>query len=88
MKRFNIKIGHFAKGYMEDHRSDGEYVKYADIKGMILTEQQRKEFEAASRPLMEWLSKNCHPHVKVLVDYSSSEMLEGIVIFSTEDYIT
>jgi len=122
MKRFNIKIGHFDKGYKEDHRSDGEYVKYADIKGMILVEepsnipgiskaefeamkkeeekidkrqipepmineQQRREFEVASRPLMEWLSKNCHPHVKVIVDYSRSEMLEVIVNFPTEDYI-
>ena len=57
------------------------------FKGMVLNEQQRKEFEDASRFLMEWLSKNCHPYVKVIVDYSRSEILEGINNFMTEDYI-
>jgi len=53
----------------------------------IIATVKRKEFEAASRPLMEWLSKNCHPHVTVIVDSSRSEMLEGVVNFPTDDYI-
>ena len=54
---------------------------------MILNEQQRKEFEDAARPLMEWMSKNCHPHVTAIVDYSRVELLEGVNNFCTEDYI-
>lgn len=54
---------------------------------MILTEEQRKEFEKASRPLMKFLGANFHPHVAVIVDYSSSEILESSGAFKTEDYV-
>ena len=50
----------------------------------MLSEQKRKEFEEAARPLMSWLSKNCHPHMKVIVNYSRAEMLEGYMNFIDE----
>ena len=53
----------------------------------MLNEKQRKEFEEVSRPLMEFLSNNFHPHIKVTIDYSSVEILEGVYSFRTEDYI-
>jgi len=53
----------------------------------MLNKKQRKEFEESARPLMSWLSKNCHPHMKVIVDSSQAEMLEGYVNFVTDDYI-
>lgn len=53
---------------------------------MVLTEQQRKEFETAVRPLMAFLG-DYHPHVKVVVDSVSAEFVEGVVMFRTEDYI-
>ena len=52
-----------------------------------LTKEKRKEFEEASRPLMSWLSENCHPHVTVILDSGRSELLESICNFPTEDYI-
>ena len=54
---------------------------------MIFNEKQRKEFEEAARPLMAFLSDNCHPHVTAIVDYSRSYLLEGVVSFVTEDYV-
>ena len=54
---------------------------------MILTEEQIKEFEEKVKPLMEWLGKNFHPHVKVVVDYSDAEILESSMAFRTEDYV-
>ena len=54
---------------------------------MIFNEKQREEFEAAARPLMAFLSENCNPHVKAIVDYSRAELLEGVVSFVTEDYV-
>jgi hypothetical protein len=54
---------------------------------MILNEQQREEFEKAARPLMEWIGKNCHPHVTTIVDCSRAELVEGVNSFVTEDYI-
>ena len=54
---------------------------------MILNEQQRKEFEDAARPLMKWVSENCHPHVTVHVDYSCAQLFECVNSFVTEDYV-
>jgi hypothetical protein len=61
----------------------------ADERGkkMILTKKQREDFEIAARPLMEYLGKNHHPHVKVIVDNGSSEILESSSRIITDDYI-
>ena len=54
---------------------------------MILNEEERKEFEQAVRPLMKWLSNNCHPHVSVVVDYAGAKLKEDVRTFVTEDYV-
>lgn len=48
---------------------------------MILTEEQRKEFEEIARPILRFLNDNCHPHVNVLITPTSAELTEGV--FST-----
>jgi len=45
---------------------------------MILNKQQRKELEIVARPLMKWLSENCHPHVKIIMDDCRCEVVEGV----------
>ena len=45
---------------------------------MILNEKQQEEFKKAAKPLVEWLIKNCHPHVTAIVDPYSVELVEGI----------
>lgn len=47
---------------------------------MILSKEQIKEFEEAAKPLMEWLNRNCHPHVTVLLDGGQAEIVEGLAI--------
>jgi hypothetical protein len=54
---------------------------------MILTKEQQKEFEEKARPLMEWMSENFDPHVKVIVDYSDAEILQSSMTFRTDDYV-
>lgn len=54
---------------------------------MILNEQERQQFEAVVRPLIEWLNANCHPHVTVIVDNTSAELVEGIAAVRTRDYV-
>lgn len=54
---------------------------------MILTEQERQAFEAVTRPVIEWLNKNCHPHVTVVIDTTSAELSEGVWSIRTNDYI-
>lgn len=49
---------------------------------MILTKEQREEFKKIARPVMEYLSnhKIFHPHIKVIIDSSCAEIIEGICI--------
>jgi len=54
---------------------------------MNLTEQQRKEFEAVARPMIEWLNNNSHPHASVIIDTIHAELLEGCAVVSTNDYV-
>ena len=54
---------------------------------MIFTEQQRKEFEEAARPMIEFMNNNCHPHVTVVIDTARAELSEGVCAFVTNDYI-
>jgi hypothetical protein len=54
---------------------------------MILTKEQRAEFEKAAEPLIQWLNNNCHPHVTVIVTTDSAELSEGIALFKTDKFI-
>ena len=54
---------------------------------MILNEQERREFEAVTRPVIEWLNKNCHPHVSVVIEPTRAELLEGVCSYPTHDYV-
>lgn len=51
------------------------------------TEPQRQEFEAVTRPVIEWLNANCHPHVTVVIKPTCAELSEGTIVYSTEDYL-
>ena len=44
-------------------------------------------FEAAARPLIEWLAANMHPHAKVIIESTHAELVEGIHVLKTMDYI-
>lgn len=57
---------------------------------MILTIEQREEFERVIRPVMKYLGdpKVFHPHVKVIIDSGRAEIVEGIAAIVTEDYIS
>lgn len=46
-----------------------------------------EEFNKAVRPLMEFLGKNCHPHMKAIVDCGSAELVEGQMSYMTDDFI-
>lgn len=54
---------------------------------MILTPQQREEFEKVTRPVVEFLNYNCHPHVTVVIDCTTVELSEGVCAFTTMDYV-
>jgi len=55
---------------------------------MNISEQQRLELIEASKPLMMWLRKNCHPHVTAIVDSERTEVLEGLATAHRTEWIT
>jgi hypothetical protein len=54
---------------------------------MILTDEQRAELEEASKPLIKFLAQNFHPHVKVIVDCGSAELLESSARIVNDEFI-
>lgn len=45
---------------------------------MILSEQQREEFEEIVRSVLRFLNDNCHPHVQVTITPTRAELTEGV----------
>jgi hypothetical protein len=52
-----------------------------------MNENQRKEFEELTRPVIEWMNNNCNPHVVIVIEPTSATLNEGLVGFYTEDYV-
>lgn len=42
-----------------------------------MTDEQRKEFEELTRPVMKWLNDNSHPHHAVIITNTDAMLLEG-----------
>lgn len=45
------------------------------------------EFREACKPLMKYLCEKHHPHVKVIIDGTSAEIVEGMMVFGTDEFI-
>ena len=54
---------------------------------MRWTEAQRKEFEVASKHLIEFINKHGNPHMSVIVTPTSAELLSGEMFIKTEKFI-
>lgn len=54
---------------------------------MIITSQQRDEMLEAAKPLIKWMCENCHPHCTAIVDDTTIELVEGIAIGNTEEFL-
>ena len=56
---------------------------------MLLTPEQRKEFEEIVRPVMKYLADPniFHPHIKIIIENGRAEILEASSTFVTGDYI-
>lgn len=52
-----------------------------------MTDEERKTFEEAARPLIKWMAHNIHPHAKAIVDSIHAELVEGICVFKTTEYL-
>jgi hypothetical protein len=41
--------------------------------------KKMEELSKLSKPLIDWINTNYHPHVKIIVDCNSAEVVEGIL---------
>lgn len=41
--------------------------------------ERNDELEKLTRPLMEWLCENYHPHVMITVTSTSAQLFEGVL---------
>lgn len=49
--------------------------------------QHIDEFEALTRPLIQWLNDNHHPHTTIIIDPTSASLWEGMLAYTTADYL-
>ena len=38
-----------------------------------------EEFRKLAQPLIEYLRKHYHPHARIIIDYESAEIVEGVL---------
>jgi len=54
---------------------------------MNITKDQGDELLEVSKPLIKWLNENCHPHVIALVEPDRVELVEGLAMIKTDEFI-
>ena len=42
-----------------------------------MNEEERKEFKELTQPLVDWFCKHKDPHIKIIIDLSSVELVES-----------
>jgi len=52
----------------------------------IKKEQQTKMLETA-KPIIRWLNENCHPHCEIRVSQNSVELVEGVAMELTDEFL-
>lgn len=62
-------------------------VLFSDIQNELDKYRVDNTFENAVKPLMKWLSENCHPHTKAIVESNLSELVEGVKSFNTDEFL-
>lgn len=50
-------------------------------------QQMTNEFIEIVKPVIKWMAENQHPHTKLIIDSKSAELLEGILISETIEFI-
>jgi len=49
--------------------------------------EKQKSFEDAVKPVIKWLNDNGHPHMTILITPTGAELVEGIKIMRTEEFL-
>ena len=54
---------------------------------MTLTRDQQAELLEAAKPLIRWINENCHPHVRVVVEWDGARATEDLAAVKTDEFI-
>ena len=46
-----------------------------------------EQLKELTKPVMEWLNKNGHPHMKLIIENDGYELVEGVCANHTNEYI-
>ena len=49
--------------------------------------ENEKAFEEAVKLVMAWLAKNKNPHTSIIIEATRAEMVEGIEVVATDEFI-
>lgn len=52
-----------------------------------MTPKEKNLLLEAAKPLIEYLNNNYHPHCKIIVECDSVEVVEGVEIYVTKEFI-
>lgn len=52
-----------------------------------MSDDSKKEFEEAAKPLIKFLAQTVHPHHTVVVTATGAELLEGQVSVRTNEFL-
>ena len=50
-------------------------------------DDKQDRFAKAVEPLMKYLCENHHPHTTVIVTGNSAEIVEGVAVHKTDDFL-
>jgi hypothetical protein len=50
-------------------------------------EQEYNEFEEIVRPVIKYMAEKHHPHTTLIIDALHAELVEGVMVLSTKDYL-
>ena len=54
---------------------------------MIITSEQAEGLLEAAKPLIKWLNEHGHPHNTAIVDNNSVELVEGVAMRFTKEFL-
>lgn len=93
VKEFIKEKYHFLN---DNHFSGKEYINLSLPEVVQLIEDFYKKadeeryngFEEVVSPVMKWLAESCHPHMKIIIESNTSELVEGQASFTTDKFLT
>ena len=80
IERRIAEITDICQGYIADKQMKVEYLLLHELLSFIdsLSDtENKKEFKELAKPLNEWLQKNGHPNMRIIISFDGAEVVEG-----------